>query len=223
MIDSSFVSEDTSRYTMRSGFVVGVDLGQSNDFTAITIIDRQIDVVNEVQQPGRYQVPHLQRLKLGTSYPDVVAIVGRILKALPSRREPATLIVDATGVGRPVVDLMKKAGLNPVAVSITGGANENSSGDFAYSIPKRNLVSSLQITLQSGRLKIARGLPEAETLINELLNFKVKISLSGHDSYEAWRESIHDDLVLSAALAVWWAERNRQPPRFMKSTNWFYR
>jgi hypothetical protein len=59
------------------------------------------------------------------------------------------------------------------------------------------LVSALQVVLQSGRLKIARGLPEAETLVNELLNFKSKISAAGHDSYEAWRESVHDDLVLS--------------------------
>jgi hypothetical protein len=28
-----------------------------------------------------------------------------------------------------------------------------------------------------------------------------------HDSYNAWRESIHDDLVLAVALAAWYAER----------------
>lgn len=33
--------------------------------------------------------------------------------------------------------------------------------------------------------------------------FKVKISTSGHDSYEAWREGDHDDLVLAALLALW--------------------
>jgi hypothetical protein len=39
------------------------------------------------------------------------------------------------------------------------------------------------------------------------LNFRVTISQSGHDSYDAWRERIHDDLVLATALAVWWNER----------------
>ena len=31
---------------------------------------------------------------------------------------PADLIVDATGVGRPVVDLFQKRGLNPIAVMV---------------------------------------------------------------------------------------------------------
>jgi hypothetical protein len=29
---------------------------------------------------------------------------------------------------------------------------------------------------------------------------------TGHDSYEAWRESIHDDLVLAVSLACWYGE-----------------
>lgn len=44
-------------------------------------------------------------------------------------------------------------------------------------------------------------------LVKELLNFKVTISTSGHDSYEAWREGDHDDLVLATAMALWLAER----------------
>jgi hypothetical protein len=41
------------------------------------------------------------------------------------------------------------------------------------------------------------------------LNFKVKIDpRSAHDSYSAWREEDHDDLVLSVALAAWWGELN---------------
>ena len=27
------------------------------------------------------------------------------------------------------------------------------------------------------------------------------------DTYEAWREGDHDDLVLAAAIGIWWAER----------------
>jgi hypothetical protein len=39
------------------------------------------------------------------------------------------------------------------------------------------------------------------------VNFKVKVNLAtGHDSYEAWRESVHDDLVLAVALACWHGE-----------------
>jgi hypothetical protein len=45
-------------------------------------------------------------------------------------------------------------------------------------------------------------------LVRELENFKVKVNIhTAHDSYETWRESDHDDLVLALALAFWWAEQ----------------
>jgi hypothetical protein len=199
----------------RPGFVVGLDLGQANDFTAATVLDRvlQFELDWREREPLNhtrkfsYEVPHLQRFRLGTSYPDIVAAIGKLMASLPQRKARPKLIVDATGVGRPIVDMFSKARLSPVAVTITGGTNETSSSDFDHNVPKRNLVGALQVVMQSGRLKIARGLPEADVLVSELANFKVKISASGHDSYEAWRESVHDDLVLSASIAVWFAER----------------
>ncbi len=33
------------------------------------------------------------------------------------------------------------------------------------------------------------------------------MSSAGNDTYEAWRESDHDDLVLAAAIACWWGEK----------------
>ncbi len=44
------------------------------------------------------------------------------------------------------------------------------------------------------------------TLIDELHAFRVTISDNGHDSYSAWRERDHDDLVLALCLAAWTAE-----------------
>jgi hypothetical protein len=70
-------------------------------------------------------------------------------------------------------------------------------------------VSNLQVLFQAGRLRVAEGLPEARTLINELINFRVKITANAHDTYEAWREGTHDDLVLAVALACWYGERNK--------------
>jgi hypothetical protein len=62
-------------------------------------------------------------------------------------------------------------------------------------------------------LKVAGGLKLAPVLVEELLNFKVKINVkTAHDSYEAWREGIHDDLVLAVALACWYAEKRRIRP-----------
>jgi hypothetical protein len=89
------------------------------------------------------------------------------------------------------------------AIQITGGDSVTRDGDVTR-VPKRDLVSAAQVALQSERLKIAAELPEAETLTRELQSFQVKISLdTAHDSYGAWREGAHDDLVLALCLALW--------------------
>jgi hypothetical protein len=80
--------------------------------------------------------------------------------------------------------------------------------DGGLRVPKRDLISATLVLLQNGQLKIAEGLALRETLVKELLNFRVKINIAtAHDSYEAWREGDHDDLVLSVALACWAGER----------------
>ena len=75
-------------------------------------------------------------------------------------------------------------------------------------MPKRDLVSTISVLLQTERLKVAESLQDAALLVQELLNFRVKIDpLTAHDSYGAWREGQHDDLVLAVALASWYGER----------------
>ena len=50
---------------------------------------------------------------------------------------------------------------------------------------------------EAGRLKIADAILEARPLVEELLPFRVQITLTDHDTYEPWRERAHDDLVLA--------------------------
>ncbi len=118
------------------------------------------------------------------------------------------LIVDATGVGRPVVDRLRRERLpgTLLDVTITGGDTATHQGS-SWRVPKRELVSVAQVLLQSGRLKIAEALPDTAVLTRERLNFQVKINDLAHDSYGAWREGTHDDLVLAVALACWAAEQ----------------
>jgi hypothetical protein len=196
---------------MSASFYCGLDLGQSRDWTALAIVQRH--VVGASRGDAHYQVRHLERPPLGTSYPDVVELVAKRLRMLPPKS--ARLVIDATGVGAPVVDMVRRAdlgGIEVTAVTITGGNAVHRNGHRAASVPKRDLVSTLQVLLQSGRLKIAEGLPLARLLSVELLNFRATISLAGHDSYgagadAAWREAgTNDDLVLAVALSCWVAE-----------------
>jgi hypothetical protein len=181
-----------------TGFFVGLDLGQARDYTAIAVIEA---VPTDRSGEKVLHVRHLERFR-NTLYPDVADRVEALMK-VPELKDGADLIIDATGVGPAVTDIFKKRGRTFKAVKIHGGDAE-SRADGVYRVPKRNLISALQVALQSGTLKIAEGLELAEVLRQELLNFRVKVNIAtAHDSYEAWREGDHDDLVLAAALATW--------------------
>ncbi len=244
-----------------TGFLVGCDLGQAADYTAVAILqrfeDRQYrdrggdlvstayveeitrsaqptqrwwgpggEVLDRLSQPDRftlerrtaYDVVHLERLPIGTPYPRVVAALRALLGrpqlqgAPDAERKPPVLVVDATGVGRPIVDALREDRLAPIAITITG-ADTVSFGAGTWRVPKRDLVGLLAVLLQNESLRIAEGLTYARQLADELLRFKVKINPdTAHDSYGAWRDGEHDDLVLAAAIAAWWGNRRSTSP-----------
>jgi hypothetical protein len=209
-------------------FFIGLDLGQAQDYTALAIAEKVQPQQEQVDEwSGRvtqvdagkplYHVRHLQRWQLGTSYPaivkDVVALSER-LRVGKARHAP-DLVVDQTGVGRPVVDMLRGAGLHPKPVTITGGTDVTGSESSGFGVPKRDLVGTLQVLLQAQRLKFAEGMAEVPTLVKELLAFQVKITASAHDTYGAWREGTHDDQVLAVAMAVWFAERKGEHRSFV--------
>jgi hypothetical protein len=145
-----------------------------------------------------FQVGHLERVPLGTPYPGVVAHVARLLEKLPGRAE---LVIDFTGVGRPVFDMFTFSGISPQGVQITAGTAETRDGAIC-NVAKLVLVSRLQALLHEGRLKILRELAESETLVRELQDFRVDYTASGNLTFNA-RSGRHDDLVLALAIAVW--------------------
>ena len=66
------------------------------------------------------------------------------------------LVVDATGVGGAVLDMLREAwpGGRLVPVTITGGKSPVRSG-AAWSVPKRDLVVGLQVMFEEGEMRIA--------------------------------------------------------------------
>ena len=191
-------------------FVISADIGKAADYTALSVIEYKSigDNKNSLNAQYEYHIRHLERPPLGTPYPEVLKKISRLADH-PVIQQDSMIVVDATGVGAPIVDMLREKHPLLVAITITSGNNVNEVSKYNYTVPKRDLISNLQVLYQSHQIKIAREIPEAETLIKELLSFKVKISTSGHDSYEAWREGIHDDLVLSVALGCWYHERDK--------------
>ena len=92
-------------------------------------------------------------------------------------------------------------------VIVSAGHTAAWSDDWARLVPKRDLVGTLQVLLQSRRLQIASGLPEAANLERELLAFRAKTPAAGAETSDSWRERPHDDRVLAVAVTAWLGER----------------
>ena len=116
-------------------FYIGLDLGKRQDHSAIAIVrkpDARLAWMTGTQ--NTLMVRRVERLALGTSYPHVVERVREIVRAIGE----CTLVVDGTGGGAPVVDLLRSArlGCGVTAVTITGGEKASGSG-LTWSVPKR--------------------------------------------------------------------------------------
>ncbi|HEY7068326.1 MAG TPA: hypothetical protein VII06_43155 [Chloroflexota bacterium] len=179
-------------------WLLGLDLGQSNDPTALAAVEQTGEAGT-----ASYACRHLERW-LGVPYPEQVARVQQLLRT--PELAGATLVIDRTGVGRAVFDMFVAAGLRPLGVTVHGGAAVVHDGN-EYRVPKRDLVFAAVAVLQQRRLQIAKQLEEAPTLVRELQNYRIKIDpQTAHDSYSAWREGDHDDLVFALSLALWAGE-----------------
>lgn len=212
-------------------YYLGLDLGQTTDPTALTIIEEPVWAMSEWRSPTTFSprvlertlednyengrppnpplaVRHLERFDLQTPYPTIVARVASLMRMPPLFGRRCVLLVDKTGVGGAVVDMFIQSWLAPIAITIHGGSSvSRDPGRMGYRVPKRDLVGAVQVLLQNRLLKVASALPDAAILRTELANFRMKIDpRTAHDSYEHWRENAHDDLVLATAMPCWFRQ-----------------
>ncbi len=215
-------------------FVVGVSVGRAGEPSAIAVLEvtptvREeeywVDVVSPAvigvefyearrtrfveTAPCSFAVRHLERFAAGASYTAMAERAADVVGRLSA--SDVLTVLDVTGVGRPVLALFHRHGLDPFPVTVmAGGRPTLAHGE--YTIPKGDLISLLQIALHDERLKIAGALPDAGTLRAELVNFRPTVTATA-DS-EAWRDGAHDDMVFAVAVAAFVAEDlySRTPP-----------
>lgn len=194
--------EDTIKY------FTGLDLGQTGELTGLAVLEQTtgLDSLGRGLKVKYFAVRHLERFVLGTSFSAICNRLQSLFSAPPLMN--TNLVVDQTSVGQPVVRMLRRARLKAIIrpVTITGGFQVVYNEDGSWSVPKRDLVSTLQVLLQCRRIKVAPSLCEAQTLVQELRNFRVKTTLYPNETLESWREGPHDDLVLAVAIAAWQSE-----------------
>jgi hypothetical protein len=202
-------------------YLIGVDIGQMVDFTALAIVERVAPPAgppphpHEVGQfpvppaaPARYIVHHLQRFELRTPYPHIVNRIVELLHRPELAGQPMALLLDTTSVGRAILDMFKHANVRPQAITIHGGSKITNEG-LEWHVPKKALVFALTSLAQARPVRLALGdqLPFAADVRREMQSFTAKINPeTSHESFLAWREADHDDLLLSLAMACWWGE-----------------
>jgi hypothetical protein len=220
--------------------IAAIDLGQAQDYTAFSIVERVPVPTGKFRDTGERQlvrrqwteqptmsqivepdertdlhVRYLHRYPLRTDYiamaEDVAAKIAHLIALPESGDRKPPLVIDHTGVGRAVFDVFRRAGMGIplIGITITGGhtAHRDPDRPWEWHVPKKDLVSALQVAVQNDRLKIAPQLELAKVLAGEMQNFRMKVTTAANVTYEHWRNSDHDDLVLSVAMAAWMSER----------------
>lgn len=145
----------------------GLDLARLTDFTVLTIIDangRQVFM-------DRYNLLDWSVQK------------ARIINDV--RRYNAALLVDSTGIGDPIYDDLRRAGLNVDGYKFTSDS-------------KGKLIEFLMLAFDQAKISILND----QVQKNELDIYEYTIGRSGNVSYNA-PEGYHDDCVIALALA-WW-------------------
>ncbi len=189
---------------------IGADIGQKVDPTAIAVTEQQWRD-EEGRATDYHLVRYLQRLPLGTPYPEVAKRLETLIANVQQRGHSADVeaarpislafYVDATGVGQPVVDLLKGVGVPVRAVYFTHGDRRTKQADGTITLGKAWLVSRLQALLQTGRILLPKT-AEADALARELLDYEIRVDQNANDRYGAFKVGTHDDLVTALGLSV---------------------
>jgi hypothetical protein len=222
-------------------YVLAVDVAKRRDFFGIMALKDVPQTVpgNEVLGT-QTRIIHFYEIKAIEKYQnlDYGDMVDRIeiLMNHVELRDNTDLIVDGTGVGDAVIELIRKRGLYPVPIIFTGGSDysevyqpmgqifKGTAGQLARAqvlkelrVPKKDLVTSGSILLQEGRVRVAPNRWQEE-FQKQLTKFRGKVNeKTRRTAYEAENESDHDDLVVCYLMGAWWylhrKERDAIPER----------
>jgi phage FluMu gp28-like protein len=200
-----------------SRYFLGVDLGKYQDYTALALVEKRterlygMDWVRRAQREEgvevRYLLRMMRRLQQGTSYERVVEEVKRVADGV-EKAGRCEVVVDATGLGAAVVEMLERGVRRVAPVVITGGETARGDGRSSW-VPKKDLMSQLAVALEKRELRGAREIRERGLVERELKEMRITRGASGGEKYGSPAGG-HDDLVMALALACWRAMRRKE-------------
>jgi hypothetical protein len=190
----------------------GLDIGRAQDFSALSIVVRRwftpdAKDIDPKKMMSRYYVMYLRRFNLNTAYEIVENEVARLWKMPEMMGTRNWALGDMTGVGAPVMLSIRKKGVPMIGIVITGGERISQPEPNEYHVPKEALVTQIVKLAQMGRLRVAKDVNYQNEFREELGAFGYKINRATSTvSYESIENAVHDDLVISVAMATWYGE-----------------
>ena len=156
----------------------------------------------------KYYCVYLKRYALQTPYEVIENDAARWWNWADLAGMRRYFIMDMTGVGAPVLEGIRRKHVRTIGVTITAGHQESNPEIDQYNVPKEVLTTQMVRTVQMGRFKGYDTIPDWKELTEELGSFGYHINKdTANMTYESQDEKIHDDLVISVALPVWYGER----------------
>jgi hypothetical protein len=209
----------------RHQIILSVDLGYYQDYSAFTVSEVKPEAFRNLRGAHKEQmhiyVRDIQRLPLGTPYPEVRKVIHNIFwdRRLWLIDDPSgghlvapTLVVDEGGPGIGVIqDLRKDLGVGFYYYYLVRGTSESKKvAPWRYSIARTVAFQHLYAAFSNGRIHIDSKLKLASTLLEELRNLRPETNEETGYQKVVHREGEHDDLAICLAATNWWANRPRQ-------------
>ena len=163
--------------------------------------------------PWQYTITSLHRYPVGYDTQSLRDSAQRVISS-PQVQDAGGIRIaaDGTSMQKAIVQSLQYGPLaledvyGIIGVSITTGSSESDGSEGFRNVSKNKLLGLAKHLLGLGRLHINPQLPHAGLLIDELRNFVPKLTQAGNIVFEAdTREGKHDDLILSASVALWLA------------------
>lgn len=192
-----------------SRYWLGVDLAQAQDNTALVILHDECLPTwgggsRQVLGPRQRTIVFADKFK-GVSYPDIVSHVIRTLTKEPLRGR-AKLVIDASGLGRVVSDLLFDQGVEHHAIQMTVGQNWVKK-DRYVNVGKMLLLETLSLLFATGDLTFAHDLPLRGDILAELETFQLEQTAAGNQIITQGKTGAHHgDLAIALAAAAFASE-----------------
>lgn len=193
------------RITGHQHYWVAADLGQANDFTAVTVIkDEALPIVDGgkvIVGPRHRSIVYADRFR-GVSYVDVCDHLVRLRNAPPFGGK-SELVIDGTSLGRVVSDMLWDEGVDHHAVQMTGGQTWAKKGARYVNAGKTFMIENLSVLFASGDLKFAHDLPLRAEIEEDLASFSLQTTVAGNQIITQSRSAGgHGDLGISVIVGA---------------------